>query len=411
MKRYPTRRLLTALLALLFAPAAFAAAQPAKAPAPKAKKQPSGLKFRVQQLHVDNNEGCAIADFDRDGNLDISAGEFWYAGPAFSQKRAVRKLEPFQKDYLTNNGEHAVDVDGDGWVDIVSGAFMDTAVAWYRNPGAEGLKSGALWERKVLFDTKLAQNEITLLHDLDGDGKPEFVVNSWGLTNAMMAYSFAKDAQGQPTLKPWTIQAGGPAVNGHGIGFGDLSGDGKDDILFGLGWYERPATGADTQPWKRRPDWRFPHASTPMLVVDLNGDGRNDIIWGHGHNYGLYWEERRDDNKDGSTNWRHHTIDDKFSQAHALVWTDLDGDGQPELVTGRRHKAHSGNDPGDAEPGCLYYFKWNKQTQQFAKFVIAEGGPGTGLQLRVVDMNKDGRPDIVAAGKASTHIVWNEGPK
>ena len=58
------------------------------------------------------------------------------------------------------------------------------------------------------------------------------------------------------------------------------------------------------------------------------GDGRNDIIWGHGHGYGLYWEERRDDNRDGSTNWRHHLIDDKISQFHSLAWEDLDNDGR-----------------------------------------------------------------------------------
>ncbi len=82
---------------------------------------------------------------------------------------------------------------------------------------------------------------------------------------------------------------------------------------------------------------------------------------------------------------------------------------QPELITGRRVKAHSGKDPGDADPGCMYYFKWNRTTQQFAKFVIAEGGPGTGLQIRVVDLNGDGRKDVFASGKSGTHIVWNEG--
>src|SRR5438067_8564017 len=81
--------------------------------APKAgKKQAAatGLKFRVQQLHLDNNEGCAVADFNRDGHLDVSAGEFWYPGPGFTEKKPLRKLEPFGADYLTNNGEHAYDV-------------------------------------------------------------------------------------------------------------------------------------------------------------------------------------------------------------------------------------------------------------------------------------------------------------
>jgi hypothetical protein len=384
----------------------------AAAAAPKAGKKAggsTGLKFRVQQLHVDNNEGCDVADFDRDGHLDISAGEFWYAGPDFKTKRPLRKLEPFGKDYLTNNGEHAYDVNGDGFPDIVTGSFADTKIYWYENPGAAGLKQGTLWQEHVLVDTNLGQNEWTALRDLDGDGVPEYVVNSWGPTNAVMAYRFARGANNEPVLKPWMIQAGGPFVNGHGIGFGDINGDGREDILYGNGWYERPKDGATTKPWTRHADWIFPHASTPMLVVDLTGDGRNDFIWGHGHNYGLYWEERRDDNKDGSTNWRHNLIDDKISQAHCLVWEDIDNDGKPDLITGRRVKAHSGNDPGDNEPGCVYYYTWNPGTQQFTKHVIAENGPGIGLQIRIVDLDGNGWKDVVVSGKSGTHVLWNQG--
>ena len=224
-----------------------------------------------------------------------------------------------------------------------------------------------------------------------------------------MVYSFARSADGRPILKPWTIQAGGAHVNGHGIGFGDINGDGREDFVYGLGWYERPKDGAATKPWVRHADWAFPHASTPMIVVDLNGDGRNDIIWGQGHNYGLYWEERRDDNRDGSTNWRHHLIDDRFSQPHCLVWEDIDRDGKPDLITGRRFKAHSGNDPGDAEPGCVYYFTWNAATQTFTRHTVAENGPGIGLQIRLADLDGNGWKDIVVAGKSGTHILWNLG--
>lgn len=383
-----------------------AAAAPKKSAA--TKNPPSGLKFRVQQLHLDNNEGCAVADFNRDGHLDISAGEAWYPGPAFTRRLPLRELKPFQKDYLTNNGEHAHDLNGDGWPDVISGSFMDPRIYWYENPGAAGLESGERWREHVLIDTGLGQNEWTTLRDLDADGLPELVVNSWGPANAVMAYRLGQDG-GKPVLRPWVIQAGAPFVNGHGLGFGDINGDGREDLILGTGWYERPAAEAGSKPWIRHPDWTFPQASTPMLVVDLSGDGRNDILWGHGHNYGLYWEERRDDNRDGSTNWRHHLIDDKVSQVHCLAWEDIDRDGAPELITGRRVRAHSGNDPGDNEPGCLYYYKWDRAARRFAKYPIATDGPGSGLQIRVADLDGNGWKDIVAAGKSGTHVLWNNG--
>lgn len=399
-----TRSLISALagsLAVFSVPFMLCAAdKPAK---------PAGLKFRVQQLHVDNNEGCAVADFNKDGKLDISAGEFWYEGPDFKKQRPLRKLNVQPPDYLTNNGEHAWDVNGDGWPDIITGSFMETEICWYENPKAQGLEKGDSWKRHVLIDTKLKENEWTEFRDIDGDGMPELIVNSWKETNPAMVYKFAKNEQGEPVLAPWTIHEGGPGVNGHGIGFGDVNGDGLEDIIFGNGWYERPRKDASTQPWILHSDWNFPHASCPMLVVDLNGDGRKDLIWGHGHNYGLYWEEQRDANKDGSTNWRHHLIDDRFSQPHFLAWEDIDNDGESELITGRRVRAHSGNDPGDSEKGVIYYFKWNKQLKRFQKLPISESGAGIGLQIRVIDLDGNGWKDVICAGKSGTYILWNDG--
>ena len=100
-------------------------------PAAPVNKQPAGaLKWRVQKLFQDNNEGCAIADFNHDGHLDISAGEFWYPGPDFKEQKPLRKLDAFGKDYLTTCGEHAYDVNGDGLKDIVVFGKSGTYVLW-----------------------------------------------------------------------------------------------------------------------------------------------------------------------------------------------------------------------------------------------------------------------------------------
>jgi hypothetical protein len=374
-----------------------------------ADNKPS-LSFRVQALHKDNNEGCAVGDLNNDGKTDIVAGENWYAGPEFTEKRRLRKLLPFGKDYLQNNGDHVYDVNGDGWLDVVAGEFTTTQVFWYENPGEAGLTKSALWEIHPFVDTQTNQNEMTFLHDIDGDGNAEYIENSWNDKNPLLIWRFTKDGSGKTSLTKHIVSERG---NGHGMGFGDINGDGKQDIVFKHGWYECPNDGPFSGPWYYHPDFVLPHASCPIFVLDINADGRNDLIWADGHNYGLYWEEQRDPNKDGSTNWKQHVIDKSFAQGHALAWDDIDNDGAPELITGKRYFAHSGRDPGAKDPITVHYYDINFTNQTFAKKMISKGkpneGPGTGLQIRVADLDGNGWKDVVVAGKSGTNVLWNDG--
>jgi hypothetical protein len=381
----------------------------ASASAQQRKKKPQPrLRFKVQQLHLDNNEGCAVGDINKDGVPDITAGAFWYEGPDMIQ-HPLRRLLPFGADYMENNGEHLVDVNGDGWLDVVSGSFMLPQLSWYENPGADDDQSG-WWKVHELVNTEHVQNENTRMHDLDGDGIGEVVVDSWNEKNPLMAWKIVTGAK--PSVKKILIgEAGSGISNGHGIGFGDVNGDGLEDVIFKNGWYERPAADALDKPWRHHADWSWDHAGSPMLVVDLNDDGRNDVIWGDGHNYGLYWMQQREPASDGSTNWRIHTIDKRSSQPHTMAWADMDGDGKPELVTGKRVRAHSGRDPGGEEEPVVLIYKWNPKTLRFAKNEIHRGKAGIGLQIRIADMNADGRPDIVVPGKSGTHVLWNQGVK
>jgi hypothetical protein len=356
-------------------------------------------EFVVKQLALDPNEACAISDFNKDGHLDVSAGRNWYAGPDFIS-RPLREIAEFGEDYLENNGEHVFDVNQDGWPDLISGSFMPAEVHWYENPGTKGLAFGKLW-KKHLLATTAEKNEITWLHDFDGDGTPEYVANSWQADSPQLLWKLIRKDR-KATMEKCEI--GG--CNGHGIGFGDINGDGREDLLFGNGWYERPEGNPFTAAWILHEDWTWKSASCPMIVTDLNGDGRNDVIYGNGHDYGLYWMEQGVP-ADGKTQWIRHEIDASWSQAHALAWIDLDGDGKEELVTGKRVRGHSGRDPGAHEKPSLYRYTWDKAALKFTRHLIADG-VGTGLFIRHADLDGNGRSDLAVSGKDGTYLLFQK---
>ena len=355
-------------------------------------------EFEKRRLCVDSNEGCAVVDVDRDGRLDLVAGRNWYRGPTFVS-RPLRAIDEMPPDYAHANGDHIHDVDGDDWPDVVSGSFTRPEVYWFRNPGAEALAKGRLWKGQLLLKAGTA-NEITFLRDLDRDGKPEWIVNSWNPRAPLRTWSLDSDVNTAPTARRI-----GPA-NGHGMGFGDVNGDGRTDVVFQGGWYEQPrASATAAASWPLHRDFELPGAGCPIFVVDVNGDGRNDLLWGRGHDFGLHWDEQLVP-VNGKTLWKRHLIDRSWSQAHALLLTDLDGDGRDEVVTGKRVRAHSGNDPGGKDRPCLYAYTFDA-TGRFTRHAIDEGKVGTGLQIRAGDLDGDGRTDLAMAGKDGTWVLFN----
>ena len=372
---------------------------------PPEQGEAKSVRFSKKMLFLNQFQEAGVADFDKDGNLDIVSGAYWFAGPDFVP-RAFRPNES-AANYVRSNSNLPYDVDGDGWTDIIVGAWGEEGVLWFKNPRVVKPQSIEPWEKFQLTPTK-GKIERTDFHDYDGDGVPEIQTVSYVKTEPVEIYRLTKGADDKPTVKKFVL---GTEGGGHGYAWGDVNNDGREDLLTEVGWYERPEGDPFAKPWKFHPETALPHPSCPFVVKDINGDGRLDIFFGRAHDYGVYWWEQGAPKPDGATTWTKHVIDETWSQGHVAALADVDGDGEGEFVTGKCVYAHNGRDPGAEEPAVLYYYKWNKAASKFIRHTIAGPGEGVGLgrQIAFADLNKDGKVDIVAPGRTGLWVLLNEG--
>ena len=351
------------------------------------------VTYFVHRLGTDHAEGITTLDMNGDGYLDLLSGAYWYENPGpngGTWKRHQYREAGIVGEFVADCGEWTVDVNHDGRPDVVTAGWQTNGVFWYENPG----KLGAVWKKHFLTDSY--DTEGGWEADINGDGKPDLIFAHYGHMGILWI-----DFSGP---QPKVHHVGARAQDGHGIGIADIDGDGKADILTPDGWFQQIDAGNDQ--WKWHPDWQMGDAGFPIIAYDVNDDGKMDIIYGHGHSYGLYWLEQKESG--GERHWIKHTIDESYSQIHALKLVDLDGDGQPELLAGKRYRGHNGNDPGSYNPLVVYYYKIDRKTGAFTRYAISVNGTaGAGTQFITADLDKDGDLDIATAGKTGVHFFEN----
>ena len=355
------------------------------------------LRFRQQLIAAESAESVGVFDVNGDKIADIVSGSYWYEGPVYLKRHLIGQVERVS-EYFDDFSTIPLDVNGDGKMDFITGGWFGKTLQWRENPGND--------QEWKLHNIAVTGNiECTQAWDVDRDGINEIVPNTPG--NPLIYYSLKRDKNNPSTGEFLTTKVA--EKQGHGLGFGDINGDGRGDFIVSNGWLEAPVDRKN-QPWKLHTDFKLNEdGSVPIILADVNLDGLNDLIVGHGHSYGLDWYEQKQDGK--NIKFSNHAIDPFHSQYHTMEWVDIDNDGKMELVTGKRYRAHNGNDPGSNDPMELCYFKWNGES--FTKNVISNGvfgkGKGTGLFFSVTDLHNTGRKDLILAGKDGLYVFFNDG--
>jgi hypothetical protein len=370
--------------------------------------------FRMQQLSdFFYSWGATTGDINHDGIPDVIAGPFYFLGPDYTVRHEFTAARSYSASNNFPEGMvyFAYDYTGDGWPDII--CVDSRPIYLYVNPKGESRR----WDRYNVVPN--ATSEIEVFRDIDGDGKPEILFAG---PNATMAY--AKPDPANPTGVWKTHNISEPGLAGaHGMGVGDINGDGRMDVVNSRGWWEHPASGAAETLWKFHPE-QFGNGGAEMGVYDVNGDGLNDVVTAvAAHGWGIAWFEQKRDAQGKISFVRHDIMGDfstknaggvAFSEPHGAAFADMDGDGVPDLVIGKRLYSHleSHLDPDPYGPAVLYWYRTvrNPKAEGGAEFVpeLIHNRSGVGSQFVVTDLNGDGAPDIVISCVKGTFVFWNQ---
>lgn len=381
------------------------------------------ISFKTDEVDKSLDIGYAVttADIDGDGKKDIvvvdSERVIWLQNPTWKLRTILKGVTKPHNVCIETH-----DIDGDGQVDVVIGA------EWKPFNTKSGGTIQWLKRGKNIDDnwTVYPIDEEPTVHrirfaDINGDGKPELVSgplmgrgsskdNNWtdGSPVRVTAYHIPKD----PTKDRWTPQVldeslhvihnlwpiDWPGVKGKAIL--TASYEGVNLILPGEKKSERLHLGAGNQ------DNPKSNRGASEIKMGKLKSGKRFIAtvepW-HGNQIVVYSEPA-----DATKMWNRHVIDDQLRWGHAVWTADLDGDGGDELIIGVRDDPLP-KDTFKERRGIRVYKSLNGEGAKWDRQIVDNGGMAC-EDLTVLDLNGDGRPDIIACGRQTKNvrIYWNQ---
>lgn len=347
------------------------------------------------------SEGVAVGDVNQDGQADIMAGAYWFAAPDWHRNEiASGKIYNPDTDYSNSFLNFSMDVNQDTWIDLIVVDFPGTTATWYENPKNERIH----WKKHLIYEN--VSNESPAFVDVDNDGRMDLLCAD--PNDKQMIWLQSPQTKEATIWTKYTISeknAQGTDVFSHGLGLGDINKDGRSDVIIKEGWWESP-------PDPRQPNWQFHSADlgddcSQMKVMDVNGDGNADVISASAHLSGIWWHEQIKDSDHVS--WEQHVISYAFAESHAIALADFNGDGEPDLVTGKRNLKRNTwrKNPGTHGPPLLYWFEFTPGKEPYWISHEIDNASGAGLNIATYDMNKDGRMDFIVSNFKGVFLFEN----
>jgi hypothetical protein len=364
------------------------------------------------------SEGVAVADVNKDGKPDVMIGDSWYEAPSWT-KHEIRKPGDYGdglKGYSRCMTCWSDDINGDGWADQIVIGFPGVPTLWYENPKGQA----GYWPEHEAWHSSC--NETPLFTDLFGDGH-RVLIMGWQPKGKKNEGQMAWFTPGSDPTQAWEMHAisepssPGKVIPGtsqfsHGLGTGDLNGDGRLDVICTGGWWEQPESGrSSSTPWTFHPA-KLGDDVADMIAYDVNHDGKTDVIASSAHQFGIWWFERTG-NTDGDTAFvKHDLFPTLVSETHALIAADINRDGLADLVTGKRFWSHGRHEAGSDQPARLFWFQAARDSDGKITFTPREidDQSGIGTQFVVTDFNGDGSLDIVTANKKGVFLLEQVAP-